>query len=124
MTKITVYDPALCCTTGVCGPTVDPKLAQFAGDLEWLKTQGISVQRYNLAQEPQKFVENNLIKAVLERSGDEELPAILAGEKLVSYGCFPSRSELAQMAGLEVEVTASETTSSTDSCCSGSTSCC
>ena len=78
MTRITVYDPAMCCSTGVCGPEVDPKLAQFTGDLDWLKSQGIEVRRFNLAQEPASFVENPAVKAILERSGGDELPAIVA----------------------------------------------
>jgi len=102
MKIITVYDPPMCCKTGVCGPSVDPKVVQFAGDLEWLKTQGVSVQRFNLAQEPEKFVENSSIKAILERSGDAELPAILLGDEIVSSGCFPDRSELAKFAGVEI----------------------
>ncbi len=126
MTTITVYDPPLCCATGVCGTSVDPKLAQFAGDLEWLRVQGIAVQRYNLAQEPEKFIENTAVKAVLERSGDEELPVILAGEELVSCGRFPGRDELAQFAGLEIEATPSAVAREPgSSCCSGnSTGCC
>jgi hypothetical protein len=102
MKTITVYDPPMCCKTGVCGPSVDPKIVQFAGDLEWLKTQGVSVTRYNLAQEPEKFVENSSIKAILKRSGDTELPAILLGEEVVSSGCFPDRGDLVKMAGIEV----------------------
>ena len=102
MKTITVYDSPMCCRTGICGPDVDPKLVEFAGDLEWLKSQGVSVQRYNLAQEPERFVQNSAVKAILERSGDDELPAILAGETLVSSGRYPSRGELAEMAGLDI----------------------
>jgi len=112
MTTITVYDPPQCCTTGVCGPSVDPKLAQFAGDLEWLKSQGVTIQRYNLAQEPERFVENSSIKAVLDKSGGDDLPAILADETLVSSGRFPSREELAVMAGLEISDAAVEAVNS------------
>jgi hypothetical protein len=123
---ITVYDPPMCCATGVCGPTVDPKIVQFAGDLEWLKTQGVSVKRYNLAQEPERFVENSDIKSILERSGDEELPAILAGADLVSSGCFPDRLALSEMAGLEVTGGDLKATASSESSCCGTTnsSCC
>lgn len=103
MSTITVYDPPMCCSTGVCGPTVDPKLTQFASDLEWLKTQNVSVQRYNLSQEPERFIENSDVKAILERSGDEELPAIVVAGEVVSSGCFPSRDELVQMAGIKSE---------------------
>ena len=52
MIKLQVFDPAMCCSTGVCGPSVDPVLPRFSADLEWLKSrEGVQVQRYNLAQE-------------------------------------------------------------------------
>jgi len=125
MKLITVYDPPMCCKTGVCGPSVDPKIVQFAGDLEWLKTQGVTVQRYNLAQEPERFVENSSVKAILERSGDSELPAILLGEVVVSSGCFPNRSELIKMTGLEVTDAELETTEPSEGCgCSATASTC
>jgi hypothetical protein len=48
MKKLEVYDPAMCCSTGVCGVDVDPVLVQFAADLAWIGEQGVSVTRYNL----------------------------------------------------------------------------
>ena len=54
--KIEVFDPAMCCSTGVCGPSVPPALARFAGDLEWLARHGVDVTRYGLTHEPQAFV--------------------------------------------------------------------
>lgn len=56
MTRLQVFDPAMCCSTGVCGPHVDPQLPRFSADLEWLGTQGVEVERYNLAQQPRVFV--------------------------------------------------------------------
>lgn len=103
MQNITVYDPPMCCSTGVCGPEVDPKLAQFAGDLDWLKDQGIKVERINLAQEPGRFVDNVAVKAILDRSGGDDLPAIVVGNALVANGRYPSRNELASLVGLSVE---------------------
>jgi hypothetical protein len=108
MTTVIVYDPPMCCSTGVCGPEVDPKLAQFAGDLDWLKAQGVEVQRINLAQEPARFVENATVKAVLNRSGGDELPAILVGDRLIASGRYPSRDELAAMAGIKAKPQAAE----------------
>lgn len=110
MTTVTVYDPPMCCSTGVCGPEVDPKLAQFAGDLDWLKAQGVEVRRINLAQEPGRFVENATVKAVLDRSGGDKLPAILVGDALVASGRYPSRDELAAMAGVKAMLQAAEIT--------------
>ncbi|MEX0744093.1 MAG: arsenite efflux transporter metallochaperone ArsD [Phycisphaeraceae bacterium] len=100
MTTLTVYDPPMCCATGVCGPEVDPKLAQFAGDLDWLRSQGVEVRRYNLAQEPARFVDHAAVKAILERTGGDELPAIVVGDTLVARTRYPAREELAAMAGV------------------------
>jgi len=116
MITVTVYDPPMCCTTGVCGPSVDPKLAQFAGDLEWLKTKGVSVQRINLAQEPERFVENSIVKEILTRSGEDELPVILVDEKLASLGQFPDRHALVTMAGLEADDSVNDTLPSSSGC--------
>jgi len=57
-TKIEVYDPPMCCSSGVCGPSVAPALPRFAGDLKWLKAQGVEVARHNLAQQPLAFANN------------------------------------------------------------------
>jgi hypothetical protein len=46
---IRVFDPAMCCSTGVCGPSVDPDLARFAADVDWLQKQGVKVERFNLS---------------------------------------------------------------------------
>lgn len=100
MTTVTVYDPPMCCSTGVCGPEVDPRLAQFASDLDWLKRQGIQVRRLNLAQEPSAFIDHPEVKALLERSGGDDLPAIVVGEKITWQGRYPNRTELAEAAGL------------------------
>lgn len=40
MRLIQVFDPALCCSSGVCGTDIDQNLVIFAGDAEWLKQQG------------------------------------------------------------------------------------
>lgn len=110
MQPLTVFDPPMCCSTGVCNPEVDPKLAQFAGDLDWLKNQGVKVERINLAQEPGRFVENAAVKAVLDRSGGDELPVIVVGNSLVASGRYPSRDELAAMVGVKTVLQATELT--------------
>ena len=51
MQMIEVFDPAMCCDTGIYGPAVDPKLLRFAADLDWLKGLGLDVQRFNLSSQ-------------------------------------------------------------------------
>ena len=96
-----VFDPALCCSTGVCGPSIDSDLARFAADLDWLKQQGVVVERYNLAQQPGAFVEHAEVKAALSR-GNEVLPLILVGDRIAVEGSYPSREKLAALAGVVV----------------------
>ncbi len=98
---VRVFDPALCCSTGVCGPSIDSDLARFAADLDWLKQQGVVVERYNLAQQPGAFVEHAEVKAALSR-GNEVLPLILVGDKIAVEGSYPSRETLAALAGVVV----------------------
>lgn len=109
MKRMEVFDPPMCCSTGVCGPTVDPALVQFAADLHWLANQRIAVERYNLAQQPQAFAANAVAKDALRVYGNECLPLILLDGTLVSKGSYPSRDELAKIAGVEVDHTATPT---------------
>ncbi len=104
---VEVFDPAMCCSTGVCGPDVDPRLVHFAADLDYLKSQGVDVQRHNLAHEPGHFVRVAAIKNLLASKGTAALPAIVVNGKLVRSGCYPNRSELAVAAGLAVPASAS-----------------
>jgi AhpD family alkylhydroperoxidase len=100
MNTIQVFDPALCCATGVCGVDIDQALVTFAADVDWLKSQGVQVARANLAQQPQTFADNAQIRQLLQAQGDKALPAILLDGELKSSGRYPSRDELARWAGL------------------------
>lgn len=106
MKKVEVFDPPMCCSTGVCGPKVDPALVRFVADLHWLANQRIAVERYNLAQQPQAFAANALVKRALQEHGNDCLPLILLDGAIVSQGQYPGRDELARLAGLEVAQTA------------------
>lgn len=100
LTRIQVYDPAMCCSTGVCGPKVDPALVRFAADLKWLEEQGVEVRRFNLSQSPAAFVENKLVKQALTDKEEAALPMVLAGDRVLCTGRYPERDELAGWAGL------------------------
>jgi hypothetical protein len=50
--KIEIYDPAMCCSSGLCGPNIDPVLVKMNDAVMALKKQGVEVERYNLAQQP------------------------------------------------------------------------
>lgn len=100
MANIEVFDPPMCCSTGVCGPEPDDRLAQFAADLDWLKQQGLQVRRYNLSQEPTAFINQADVARILRETDGQGLPAVVVDGTLVSQGDYPSRQRLAELAGL------------------------
>ena len=100
MSKVQYLIPALCCSTGVCGVEVDQALVNFAADVDWLKSQGVTVERVNLAQQPQAFADHATICQLLQAQGEQALPAILVDGDLKSSGRYPSRDEPAQWTGL------------------------
>ncbi len=95
MKLIQVYDPAMCCSTGVCGPDVDPVLPRVAGLLSQLAGMGVNIERYNLAQQPLAFVQNPAVKALLDAEGTDALPAIFVDGKLAFKGRYPEQPERA-----------------------------
>lgn len=96
MSTIQIYDRPMCCSTGVCGPDVDPVLPTFAADLEWLKSQGHTVDRYNLAQQPQAFIDNKAIHQLLSTVGTDCLPIVVVDGEIVSQHDYPNRELLSQ----------------------------
>ena len=100
MPKLDVFDPPMCCSSGVCGPKVNPALPRFAADLEWLKGHGVAVKRHNLAQQPGAFAENDTVRTAL--TDDENcLPLVLVDGRIVCHGRYPGRQELAKLTGIK-----------------------
>lgn len=95
MKTVQVYDKPMCCSTGVCGPQVDPVLPRFAADLDWLKSQGARVERFNLAQQPAAFIQNNEVHQLLVTEGTNCLPVIVVDGRVVSRRGYPAREMLA-----------------------------
>lgn len=120
MKTIQIFDPAMCCNTGVCGTDVDQQLITFAADVDWANKAGASVARYNLAQQPMAFAENATVKAFLERSGQDALPLVLVDGEMALAGRYPSRAELARWADIAEQPAKDK---GTDSCCSGGRCC-
>lgn len=97
MKRMQIFDPAMCCSTGVCGPGVDPELLRVATTLNNLKTRGVNVERYNLSQAPAAFVENKTINELLNAEGVEILPVTLLEGQVVKTKAYPTNQEFVQL---------------------------
>lgn len=121
MNTLQIFDPAMCCSTGVCGPSVDQKLVKLAADVAFLKSRGVQVERFNLAHQPDAFTKNELILAEMGAEA-EWLPIFLADGVIRAKGTYPNRAELASWFGLEAGV--SELKMAARNCCSNEEGCC
>jgi hypothetical protein len=126
LTHVEVFDPPMCCSSGVCGPGVDPRLAAFAADVEWLTAQGVTVDRHNLSLNPQPFVSNTRVLDLMRREGTACLPIVLVNGEELRHGSYPRREELVHAAGLVASASPSKPRIdlSADGCCGPGSRCC
>jgi arsenite-transporting ATPase len=101
MPVVRVFEPALCCNTGVCGEDVDQALVTFTADLTALAEQGADVARRNLANDPMAFANDQTVRAFLQVAGSEGLPLTTVDGVTVMTGTYPSREQLARFAGID-----------------------
>lgn len=97
MKVLKIYDPAMCCSTGVCGPDVDTELVQLAGFLKNIDASSVKVERYNLSQEPAAYIANETVAAALKEMGTAALPLVILDDEVISSGGYP---DLKRLSGL------------------------
>ena len=96
MKDVEIFDPAMCCSTGVCGPSVDPELTRVASAVFSLQKKGFNIKRYQLTTDPDKFAENEEINRVFKEKGPNALPVVLVNGQLAKVGSYPTNEEFAE----------------------------
>ena len=120
--RVELFEPAMCCESGVCGPSVDQKLIEIREDLRWARHQGAKVTRHNLSADPDAFVANPKVTGLIAAFGENALPALLVDGEIVIHGHYPTREDLAGLLGAEAEPVA--LVSPGGGCGCGSAGCC
>lgn len=92
MSTIEVFEPALCCSTVVCGDDADQALATFSADLEWVRSCSGEITSFNLASAPLAFTHRDPFAEFMKLSGSEELPLALVDAVTVQTGRYPDRA--------------------------------
>lgn len=118
-----IFDPAMCCSTGVCGPSIDPELMRVSTIVNNLHKKGINVLRHNLSQEPQAFIDNSLVSELIMSKGIEALPVTILNDKVVKSGSYPTNQEFSKWLGInQLDLTAIEP-KKVGGCCGGKKCC-
>ncbi|MFG3613366.1 arsenite efflux transporter metallochaperone ArsD [Rummeliibacillus stabekisii] len=102
MKKIEIFDPAMCCNTGVCGPSIDPELLRVSFVVKNLETKNYPIKRHNLSSEPQAFVENTHVNEMLNSIGVNALPYVFVDGELMMTQRYPTNEEFAEWTEQEI----------------------
>lgn len=125
MKKIEIFDPAMCCSTGVCGPSVNPELIRVAAVVENLKKEGIDITRHNLSSEPQAFVQNTIVNTELNEKGTEVLPITVVDGIIVKESGYLTNKEFAEYLKIDIDkVQSDKDTAQNCKCNCSSNDCC
>jgi len=98
MTKLALYESALCCSTGVCGPSVDENLIRITGVMQQVKRiDGKQMIRYNLQSNPNSFARNKRVTQLIQDEGIDCLPVcVLDDDMIVKKGEYPTNDEISE----------------------------
>jgi len=105
MRKMTIYEPAMCCPTGLCGVGISPELLRISTVLSALQKKGIVIDRYNLTNSPMKFVTNKKVNELIKSEGVDGLPYTLVDEEVVLTGRYPTNQEISDFLAVPKEFT-------------------
>jgi len=130
MKKMQIFEPAMCCSTGLCGIGVDPELLRVSTVLNSLKKNGVNVERFNLTSSPQEFVNNKAVNKLINGNGIDKLPATVLDGEIIMTGRYPTNEEFVNLLNIPMNslenqpVKVKVTTQRTKGCgCSGGKCC-
>ncbi len=129
MKKMQIFEPAMCCSTGLCGVSVDPELLRISTILNTLKNNGVQVGRFNLTNAPQEFVTNKTVNDFVREKGVDGLPVITVDGNIAITGRYPSNEEFIKLLDVPEHFIGknagdAETEKSKGCGCSGGDCCC
>ncbi len=116
-----IFEPAMCCSTGLCGVGVDPELMRISVVLNTLKKHGITVDRFNLNNAPMEFVNNKAVNELINEKGPKSLPVTVLDGKIVLTGKYPANGEITEWLGLPADLLGKqvEKVQGKNGCCKG-----
>jgi arsenite-transporting ATPase len=121
--RVELYEGAMCCDTGLCGPSVDERLLAVREDLRWVQSQGATVARHNLTSDPDAFVANPKVTGLMQAFGDAALPVLVIDGEIRAHGHYPARDELVSLLAADPTPAATGLAPSTGCGCSPGSSC-
>lgn len=92
--RVEIFEPPMCCSTGLCGPTIDPVLLDVSEMVLKLSDQGVAVQRYVMNQQPQAFLNNPEVYRLVRERQLTALPITTVNGQIIKTGAYPTLAEV------------------------------
>lgn len=97
MKILEIFEPAMCCSTGLCGVGVDTELLRISTVVNTMAKNGVKVERFNLSSSPQVFVTNKVVNDFINAKGVDELPITVVDGEIVMSGRYPKNEEFVKL---------------------------
>ena len=91
---VEVFDPPYCCSTGLCGPTLDQTLVDVNEALLSLQARGVHVERYQMASSPGAFTGNAEVMRLVRERQLAALPITMVNRKMLRSGAYLRLDEI------------------------------
>jgi hypothetical protein len=91
---VQIFDPPMCCPTGMCGPTIDQTLLDVSEMIVQLQSDGYQVERYQMTTHPAVFVANAEVMKLIREKQLAALPIIVVSGVIIAEGRYPGLSEI------------------------------
>lgn len=91
---VELFDPPMCCPTGLCGPSLDQTLLDVTEMILALKAANVSVERYQMASHPGIFMSRAEVMRLVRERQMEALPITLVRGKVIKVGAYPTLVEV------------------------------
>ncbi len=91
---VEIFDPPMCCPTGMCGPTIDPVLLDVNEMIVTLQNEGIPVARYQMSTHAQAFVNNQEVFRLIREKQLAALPITVVHGGVIRIGAYPTVTEV------------------------------
>lgn len=91
---IEIFDPPMCCPTGMCGPTIDQTLLDVSEMIAKLQSNGYRVERYQMSSHPNAFIGNAEVMKLIRENQMEALPIVIVHGKIIAKGKYPKLIEI------------------------------
>lgn len=91
---IELFDPPMCCPTGLCGPSLDQTLLNVSEMIMAVQAEGVTVERYQMTSHPHKFMNNNEVMRLVREQQMAALPITAVHGQVIKTGAYPTLAEL------------------------------